>query len=293
MQRSKLNILPVPTFSWLGVNDIFADISEYENEISIANNENDKPVRINVASDKIYKISVTGSSSTFVILYDNLDNNFRLDVSADDNSSIKLVEVFDNNTKTISQLNASISENATLDLVQIYLNSSAVNEIAVELNGRKSKINVDIAYILEGSNELDINLIADHFGKKSESNINVKGVLDGRSSKTFKGTIDFKNGSVGAVGAEKEDVLLLSDSVVNKTVPLILCAEEDVEGSHGASIGRVDENELFYMQSRGIPEEKIVELMAHSKIAQVIKKIGDEETEKQIYRKLGRGEDDE
>ncbi len=43
----------------------------------------------------------------------------------------------------------------------------------------------------------------------------------------------------------------MGDDVVNQTIPLILCAEEDVKGSHGASIGQLDEETLFYMQARG------------------------------------------
>ena len=82
----------------------------------------------------------------------------------------------------------------------------------------------------------------------------VNGVLRDSSQKTFRGTIDFKTGSSGAVGAETEDVLLLGETVVNKTVPLILCAEEDVKGSHGATIGQLDEEMLFYLGSRGISE---------------------------------------
>lgn len=62
----------------------------------------------------------------------------------------------------------------------------------------------------------------------------------------MRGTIDFVHGCVGAKGDEKEDVLLVGDNMVNQTIPLILCAEEDVEGNHGASIGKLDENMLFY-----------------------------------------------
>ena len=68
------------------------------------------------------------------------------------------------------------------------------------------------------------------------------GVLQGGAKKIYRGTIDFKNGSAGAVGDEKETVLLLSDDVVNQTIPLILCSEEDVQGNHGASIGKLMTN---------------------------------------------------
>ncbi len=72
------------------------------------------------------------------------------------------------------------------------------------------------------------------------------------SSKIFRGTIDFKRGAHGAKGREEEHNVLLSSNVRNRTVPVILCAEEDVDGQHAASIGRIDENKLFYMMSRGL-----------------------------------------
>ncbi|MBR6336749.1 MAG: SufD family Fe-S cluster assembly protein, partial [Ruminococcus sp.] len=127
-------------------------------------------------------------------------------------------------------------------------------------------------------------------GRKSTSAITVNGVLDGDAHKVFKGTIDFKNGSAGAKGAEQENVLMLSESADNRTVPVILCAEEDVEGSHGATIGRIDDKQVFYMQSRGIPEDKLYELVARARLAQVIKAIGDKTTESRVYKALDWGE---
>ena len=107
--------------------------------------------------------------------------------------------------------------------------------------------------------------------------------MDGSSSKIFKGTIDFVNGSAGAVGAENEDVLLIGEKVVNKTVPLILCAEEDVEGSHGASIGRVDEANIFYMQSRGIDEEEAKRIMIKARLESVARMIPDDEIMQRVH----------
>lgn len=71
-----------------------------------------------------------------------------------------------------------------------------------------------------------MNYVALHEGKKSVSEIKTDGVLHENSKKLFRGTIDFKKGAAGAVGNEKEDVLLLDDDIVNQTIPLILCAEE-------------------------------------------------------------------
>jgi len=273
MGKQKLNILPVPTYNWLGVNYAERDISEYETAAEV--------------------ISAAENEEKTCLFW--VDDNAASEVSiqASENSYVKLVQVFDVKGQAVSKVSAELADNGRFELVQLYLGGDVVSEIDVKLDGRKSKFDASIGYKLGDSDKLDLNLIADHKGRKTESVIAVKGVLDGDAVKTFKGTIDFKNGAVGAKGAEQEEVLLLSEQAVNKTVPLILCAEEDVEGSHGASIGRVDEKHIFYMQSRGIPEEKITELMAQSKIAQVVNKIDNEQTVKRILGRLGRGDDNE
>ena len=80
---------------------------------------------------------------------------------------------------------------------------------------------------------------------------------------------------------------------MNRTVPVILCAEEDVEGSHGATIGRIDEQHIYYMRSRGIPEEKICEMITRARLDRIIKKIGDKDAQERICGILGRGDEDD
>ena len=67
-----------------------------------------------------------------------------------------------------------------------------------------------------------------------------------------------------------------NDGAVNQTIPLILCAEEDVQGSHGATIGRLDDELLFYLCSRGMSREKAAQVMTRAKLDKVCRKIGDE-----------------
>ena len=99
------------------------------------------------------------------------------------------------------------------------------------------------------------------------------GVLSDEAFKLFRGTIDFKKGCPGSVGNEKEDVLLLGDDVVNQTIPLILCEEEDVEGNHGASIGELDEKTLFYLMSRGFTKEAAQQMIARARLDAVANQI--------------------
>ena len=139
-----------------------------------------------------------------------------------------------------------------------------------------SEFNAEIGYIAENKDKLDMNFVAYQTAPKTNSTINAKGILRDEAFKVFRGTIDFVRGCAGSKGQEKEDVLLLDDGVINQTIPLILCDEEDVEGDHGATIGQLDEDELFYLESRGIKEEQIYEMLAKARLNSVISKISNE-----------------
>ena len=107
------------------------------------------------------------------------------------------------------------------------------------------------------------------------------------AKKVFRGTIDFKTGSSDSKGSENETVIMLGDDVVNKTVPLILCSEENVEGSHGATIGELDEDTLFYFESRGIGREEAERIMAYAALKRLIRLSGDKEFAEQAQNALG------
>ena len=68
-------------------------------------------------------------------------------------------------------------------------------------------------------------------------------------------------------------MLLFSPAARNRTAPLILCGEEEVEGQHAASIGRLDEAKLYYLRSRGLSEEQARRLMVDARFAPAIEKI--------------------
>lgn len=114
--------------------------------------------------------------------------------------------------------------------------------------------------------------------------MDASGVLLDRAEKVYRGTVDFKEGAKGARGFEKENTLLFGSEIINKSVPLILCHEEEVEGDHGATIGRIDEKLLFYIKSRGISDEAAKQLMTEAYINAVTDKIGDDETEGRVIK---------
>lgn len=169
-------------------------------------------------------------------------------------------------------------EDGAIRLISLELGASRVwNGSYVNLVGKQSDFTSDTGYYCTDEDNLDINFVADHRGKKTNALMQFKGVLMGNAQKTLRFTIDFKNGSAGSVGDEQEDVLLLSEDVVNRTMPIILCQEEDVDGRHGATIGQLGEDVLFYMQTRGIDEEEAKRIMIKARLDSVARLIPDEE----------------
>ena len=138
--------------------------------------------------------------------------------------------------------------------------------LAADLRGDRSRIDVDTSYLASGAQQRDFNYIIRHRGRKTISNMDANGVLTGTSKKCLRGTIDLIHGAKGAEGNERETVLLASKGVDNKTVPNILCDEDDVAGNHGATIGHVRPEQLFYAACRGLSQDETEALFLSAKL---------------------------
>ena len=297
MDNKKLNILPVPTFGWLKVNyeerEVENDNERKTTRLNCSDGEKTR-LEINESAAQRFELEVKGGQSAEVIEFITAKRaDTQTAIKLESGARARLIQVITGTERTINNVSAILSDGAELEYISLNIGGEdTLSDINARLDGRGAKFEADIGYKVSNEGKLDINLLAEHFGKRTKTRINASGVLSEKADKTFKGTIDFKNGAVGAKGKEKEDVLLLDETVRNRTVPLILCAEEDVEGSHGASIGRIDERQLFYMRSRGLDEQTIYKLAARARLDMVIRRIDDEQTNARIRQILG-GNDDE
>ena len=205
-------------------------------------------------------------------------------LQAEENAKIRLVQVdlLGDRMQLFNDIGVESGKQAQIEVVQLFLGAEKIWAGSyATLTGEKSHLQLDVGYYREKQQLLDMNYVAQHIGKKTESNMNVGGVLQDASKKVFRGTIDFPLGCVGAKGDEMEDVLILGEDAINQTVPLILCAEDDVEGNHGASIGRPADEVLFYLASRGLSEEDACNLLARAKLEALCNRIGEQKIAEQ------------
>ena len=183
---------------------------------------------------------------------------------------------------------------ARVEQVRIELGGSVVACGArTLLNHNKCEYDLDAVYFGHSNDVLDFNDVSVHTGRDTLCEMHTAGVLTGSADKILRGTVDFQRGAKRGVGHESEDVLLFSPSARNRTAPLILCGEEEVEGQHAASVGRLDENKLYYLRSRGLSESQARRLMVDARFAPAIDKIPLDSLQDEVRENVARRLNDE
>lgn len=302
VENIKVNKLPSKTWYWLGVNDSSLawdkenTVNLNEENIVSVENSTDNIIKAEVIGEaqysaKSFKITAHAGSDVTVFETYRTDKNLLVDtkINIEKEARVKLVQLnlTGKGSTVYSKVDADIKEDGKFEFVQLFLGQGdQYLDCKADLNGDRSFVKADMAYIGQDSQRIDVNFVANQFGKNTESEINTDGALKDAATKIFRGTIDFKQGSSDSVGNEMEKVLLLGDDVVNKTIPIILCAEENVVGNHGATIGDLDADTLFYFESRGINREEAQNIMLSANVEHVASLVNDDEFESIVKERL-------
>ena len=230
-------------------------------------------------------------TAVLLIQSENKEGNdisaLQVEVRAEENATVNIYAAQITGTESIclNELGGYARENAKVNLTRLELGGKkAFTGASIDLVGNESMFSALAGYHARENQLLDMNYVALHHGKRTESFMEVNGTLEENSKKIFRGTIDFQQGCQGAKGTENENVLLFGEKMVNQTIPLILCKEEDVEGNHGASIGQLDDKLLFYLASRGIAPENAQKMIAQARIRSICEKFPSEDVRKAIEK---------
>ncbi len=165
---------------------------------------------------------------------------------------------------------------------------NSITNYYTNLVGELSKNKINTIYLGKENQLFDLNYIGELRGTKTNIDIQVQGALKDNSKKHFKGTIDFKKGCKKATGNENEECMLLSDTAKSLALPMLLCSEEDVEGNHSSSAGKIGEKELFYIMSRGFELKEAMKLMVRAKFNKVLENILNEELKNDIINEMNK-----
>ncbi len=156
----------------------------------------------------------------------------------------------------LESVGLEIHQNAAVDVKQYALGGSTIGlGLTANLVGARARLDLNNRYHATHEETLDINHLVRMRGTSTRAQLTESGVLNESAKKTLRATIDLVRGAKDAQGNEIETVMILGDDVVNKTMPVILCDEDDVAGNHGATIGSVSPEQLDYLAARGLSRQ--------------------------------------
>ena len=126
--------------------------------------------------------------------------------------------------------------------------------LTVRLIGENAHVNIKAVYLSDTHQDNKLNVSVEHKAQKTFSSQLIKGIGKGNSYSNFYGVIKIPKDSQQCEGVQTHKALLLSDDAVIKAIPELEIYADDIKCAHGSSIGNLDKNVLFYLQSRGINE---------------------------------------
>lgn len=234
-----------------------------------------EPIVVDVSSHDVHDVGImvrAGAEATIVVCAHPQDSHVKDGADEPPETSAALVRIIaerdtcvhllefvttSEGHQHLDSVGITADHRARVDVRQYLLGAGTTAAgLACSLNGSHARLELTCRYLGRASDVLDINHVIRQCGEHTRSNVSESGVLDGQAKKALRATIDLIHGAHGAEGAELESVLVLSDDVTNKTMPVILCDEDDVAGNHGATIGSVGPEQIQYLRDRGLTLEE-------------------------------------
>lgn len=238
-------------------------------------------------------IAEENSSAKIVIDFQNVGSacfyNHVSEIFAGQNASLDIAKLQTETSDTtgIHTLEAEVSRNGRFNCTTISFDGKLIrNNNNVRLAGENIEAHMNGLYYATGHSLIDNHILVDHIVPNCQSTQLYKGILDGEATGVFNGKILVKKDAQKTNSYQSSKAILLSDEASVNSKPQLEIFADDVKCSHGASIGQLDENEIFYLRARGIEERDAKSLLTYAFANQIVKKLEVEAVRNYVDDKL-------
>lgn len=255
----------------------------------------DAPIYLNVSAEEnsanfphFIIIAEAGSKATIIENYESAGTSFT-------NSAIQIF-VAENANLTHYRVQKESTESLHIGTTEVELKrGSLYNSTNINLGAKLSRHDIDLKfteeggeafvdglYMLSGDQHHDTHSSIDHAVPNCLSHQTYKGVLNDKSRGVFNGKVFVRLNASGTDAQQSNKNLLLSNDARIDTKPQLEIFNDDVKCSHGATVGQLEDEELFYLLSRGINESLAKNLLTYGFAEEVINKIEIEEIKDEL-----------
>ena len=255
----------------------------------------EKPIEFNFTADEntaifphILVIAETGSKATIIENYESGGKSFTdsaIQILVEDNANLthyrvqrESLEAFHIGTTEVTLKRGSLYNSTNINLGA----KLSRHDIHLKFTAEGGEAFVDGLYMLSGMQHADTHSTIDHTVPNCVSHQSYKGVLNDKSRGVFNGKVFVRENAHGTNAQQSNKNLLLSNDARVDTKPQLEIFNDDVKCAHGATVGQLEEEELFYLLSRGLNESLARNLLTYGFAEEIVNKIGIESIKKQL-----------
>ncbi len=230
------------------------------------------------------------------INHDDAFINTLTEVYLDDNAELQLYKLQNINDETALFNNTffDVHRDARLKVNVLSFNGGLIrNELHVNLNGQGADADINGIYLMDKKQHIDNQVYVRHNVPRCNSNELFKGILDEHATGVFNGYVYVKRDAQQTNAFQRNNNILMSKTAKIDTMPFLEIYADDVQCSHGATVGQLDNEAMFYLMQRGIPYQDARMLLMYAFAAEVTGKIAIDELRTNIddmVKKRLRGE---
>jgi Fe-S cluster assembly protein SufD len=166
------------------------------------------------------------------------------------------------------------------------------NDAVAVLAGEGAHVDLDGCYLADGTSLVDNHTTIDHATPNCTSHELYKGILDGKAKAVFNGRIIVRLDAQKTDSKQTNRALLLSDEATINSNPQLEIFADDVKCTHGAAVGQLDEEAMFYLRARGLSEKEARDMLIHAYAGEVLERISIPalrgQLERELFRQLDR-----
>lgn len=197
-----------------------------------------------------------------------------IDIADGGNLRFVSVQGLDHNASIVVHQRVRIGRDATSRIGEVGLGGDLGRlDLAVALEGDGASSDVAGLYFGEGSQTLDYRMVINHSGRNTSSDVFLKGALEDDSQSVFTGLLRIEKDAQKTSTFETNRNLVLSDNAKAHSVPNLEILCDDVVCGHGSSVGPLEQDHLYYLQSRGLSKPRAERLLIRGFFTEVIDRL--------------------
>jgi len=257
----------------------------YENQKLIVpkNIHYQDPIKITIQDDNNESLEIVVSENTSIKIILELSskettpNNYKFNLVAKQNAQVKYLLVSElASKKALVEHYFTAERDAKLELIGGFVSDVIDAKMHVDLTGEGAEVKMRVVAVSSDDNKQTVDVLIIHKAPNTIGDMTNIGIANKRGKILLNGVEKIEKGMKHANAFQTLKGIIMSDQAIVEVNPILLIDEFDVKAGHGATIGKIAEDALYYLRSRGLTQREAEKLIINGFLKPVIDEIDDE-----------------